>query len=177
MPRIGGRPPRREAAVGGAPAPDAYTTGLTLLARRELSTEQVRAALLRRGCPEPDVERALERLTREAALDDARTARAYARTAATLKHRGRQRITRELQALGLDRDLARAAVNETLDESAEEALLDQAIARRIRGPIRDERELRRYHAWLIRQGFPPDRVRARLRSLAAGTDLRDDEEQ
>jgi regulatory protein len=154
-----------EGGSGGAP-PDAYTHGLKLLGRRELSTSQLRARLVRRGCSEEDVARALERLTREGALDDARTARAYARTAATLKARGGQRITRELQAMGVDRDLARAAVGETLEEMGDDLLFDQAVTRRVKRPIRDERELRRHYAWFLRQGFPPERVRARLLALS-----------
>jgi regulatory protein len=141
-----------------------------------MSTRQVRAYLLRRGCSAPDVESALDRLAREGALDDARTARAYARTAATLKTHGRQRITRDLQALGVDRDLARAAVGDAIDEIGEDALLEQAIARRVKRPIRDERELRRHYGWFLRQGFPPDIVRARLRALSASRDDFDDGE-
>jgi regulatory protein len=166
------RPPAKHEA--GRTPPDPVTCGLQLLARRELSTSQIRAALLRRGCDAAEVERAIERLTASGALDDRRTAHAYARTA-TLKTRGRQRIVRELEALGVTRDLAREALADTLDEAGEDALLEQAIARRVKGPIRDARELRRHYAWLVRLGFPADRVRARLRSvgMAGGADPED----
>ena len=59
----------------------AYVVGLKLLATRELAEAQLRARLSRRHFEPDDVEAAVSRLRSERALDDARTAGAYARTA------------------------------------------------------------------------------------------------
>jgi regulatory protein len=145
-----------------ADAPDAYVTGLRLLARRELSTPQLRARLAARGCPPEAIDAALERLRADGALDDRRMARAFASTAARVKHRGRLRILRELEASGIDRDTARVAIEAVFDEVDEATVLERAIARRLRGAIRDEAHFRRLHQYLIRLGFAPAAAAAAL---------------
>ncbi len=145
-------------------APDAYLAGLRLLARRELSSVQLRDRLAKRGCPDFEIEAALARLREEGALDDRRMARAFASTAARVKGRGRLRILRELEAQGLDREVARAAVDEVFDEIEEPALLERALAKRLRGPIRDEGHFRRLYQYLTRLGFPPSAITASLKA-------------
>jgi regulatory protein len=145
-------------------APDAYLAGLRLLARRELSSVQLRDRLAKRGCPDLEIDAALARLREEGALDDRRMARAFASTAARVKGRGRLRILRELEAQGLDREVARAAVDEVFDEIEEPALLERALAKRLRGPIRDEGHFRRLYQYLTRLGFPPSAIAAALKA-------------
>ena len=58
----------------------AYLDGLRLLARRELSVKELRDRLIDREHPADEVDRAVEHLLETQALDDARVARAYART-------------------------------------------------------------------------------------------------
>jgi SOS response regulatory protein OraA/RecX len=70
----------------------AHTEGLKMLARRELSVVGVRARLQDRGFQADEIDRAIARLLENGALDDRRVARAYARTAATVKGRGRLRV-------------------------------------------------------------------------------------
>ncbi len=144
--------------------PDAYLAGLRLLARRELSSAQLHDRLAKRGCPEPEIDAALARLREEGALDDRRMARAYASTAARVKGRGRLRILRELDALGLDREIGRAAADEVFQEIDEAALLERALAKRLRGPIKDEGQFRRLHQYLTRLGFPPFAITTALKA-------------
>ncbi len=145
------------------PPPRAYLTGLRLLARRELTTAQLRARLMRRGLEPDDVDAALARLRADGALDDRRAARAYASAAVRIKGRGPLRVRRELDALGLDEDTVRAAVDEAFEDADEATLLDRAIDRRLRGPIRDQGHLRRLHQYLVRLGFGPAAALAALR--------------
>lgn len=135
-------------------SPRAYAAGLRLLARRELTTAQLRERLVRRGHAPDDVDAATERLRADGALDDRRAARAYASTAVRVKGRGRLRVLRELERLGLEADVARAAVDAAFDEVDEADLLERAIDRRWHGPIRDDAQLRRLHGYLVRLGFP-----------------------
>ncbi len=146
----------------------AYQTAVRLLARRELSTGQLRDRLAQRELPPSEIEAAITRLTRERAVDDARTALAYARRAAEVKLRGQSRARREIEALGIDPATARRAVAEVFDEVDEESVLERAIAKRLDGPIRDRAQLRRLYQALLRQGFPPDRVAAALGTRAQG---------
>ena len=139
-----------------------YQIALGLLARRELSTGQLRDRLTRRELPSSEVEAAITRLTRERAVDDTRTALAYARRAAEVQLRGQRRAQREIEALGIAPATARRAVAEVFDEVGEESVLARAIAKRLDGSIRDRVQFRRLYQALLRQGFPPDRVAAAL---------------
>ena len=138
-----------------------------MLARRELSTAQVRERLRRKGLTHQEIEPAVRRLRREGALDDRRTAVAYARHAAAVKLRGRRRTLQELERLGLGGTQARAAVDEVFGDLDEQALLERALARRLRGPIRDSAELRRLYQYLVRQGFDGHMAMATLNARAA----------
>jgi regulatory protein len=147
--------------------PSAYLAGLRLLARRELTSAQLRERLLARGHPADEAEIAMARLRESGALDDGRAARAYASVAVRVKGRGRFRVLRELEATGVDEATAREALDAALAETDEAALLDKAIDRRLRGPITDETHLRRLHRYLVRLGFHPaealDALRKRRR--------------
>jgi regulatory protein len=150
---------------------DAYTQALAWLARRELSAAQVRARLARRGIEDAAIDDAITRLTRERALDDRRVATAYARSAVTLKGRSRTRIRRDIEALGIDRDLARAVVDDVFGEVDETALLEKALIRRWpRVGAPDQRTLRRIYRALLHQGFPADQVRAAFRARRTGVE-------
>lgn len=153
------RPPR---------TPDAFQSALRLLSRRELSTAQLRERLVRRELPPADIDAALGRLTAERLLDDTRTAQAHARRLIGVKHRGAIRARREIEALGIAPEVARQAVTAALDEVGESTVLERAIARRLRGPIRDRAHFRRLYQALLRQGFPTDQVARALVTRAGG---------
>jgi regulatory protein len=152
---------------------DAYVAGLTLLARRELSEKQVRQRLRRKEFADEDVETAIARLKSERALDDSRFAHALARQEILTKRHGRLRAQRQLEAAGVSGSLANAALDEALAQVDQEALIDSALSRRLRGgaAIEDEAQFRRLYRFLIGQGFDSERVLRTLkrrRSRAAG---------
>jgi regulatory protein len=146
----------------------AYVAALNLLARRELAEAQLRARLARRKFDDDEIDAAMTRLRRERAVDDRRTALACAHTQVRLKHRGRTRVVREIEALGINRDTARDAVAEVFAELDESALLEQALDRRLRHGLSlgDPAVFRRVHRYLLGQGFDPGRVTALLRLRA-----------
>ncbi len=151
------------------PESGCHDVALRLLAGRDLTTSQLRERLLRRELPADEIERTLDRLTRGGLLDDARTAVALARRAVQVKLRGRHRARRELEALGIDPPVAERALALVFAEVDEAAVLERAIARRARGPVRTRTELRRLHQALVRQGFARDEVAAAL-LVQAGAD-------
>ena len=157
--------------TGGPPA---YLAGLRLLSRRELSAAQIRDRLTRHGHPPDEIEAALDRLRQDGALDDRRMARAYASTAARVKGRGRLRILRELEASGVDRETARTAVGEVFDEVDEATLLERALTKRLRGPLRDAGQFRRLHQYLTRLGFPPAAITSALKKRMRGGAIEDE---
>ena len=148
----------------------AHTEGLKLLAGRDLSVEGVRARLVDRGFPTEEIEAAIARLVESGALDDARVARAYAQTAATVKGRGRLRIMQELLHMGIRREIAAEAVGEVFGALDERAMISQAVQKRLRGRTRltDQKDYARLYQHLMRQGFSPDGVVAALRRFRGG---------
>jgi regulatory protein len=150
---------------------DAYTLALGWLARRELTEKQVRQRLARRGLETAAIDDAVARLKASRALDDARVAGAFVRTAVRLKGRGPLRLERDLQGLGVDRTAAKAAVRDVLAETDERTLARQALARRWRRAGRPEpADAARLYRALLRQGFGPSAARAALAALGATDD-------
>ena len=115
---------------------------------------QLRERFRKRKFETQAIEAALESLRREGALDDRRTAFAYARTSVRLTVRGRRRILQEIGARGIDDETAREAVDAAFADVDEAEVLSRALAKRLDGPIRDAAHLRRLHRSLRQQGFP-----------------------
>jgi regulatory protein len=145
---------------------DAYVTGLQMLARRELCAAQVRTRLARRQFEPDDIEAAVARLQRENALDDRRTALACARTEAHVKRHGRLRALRQVETLGVAREVAQAAVAEVFEGLDEDELIEHALSRRLRHGVslREATVVRRVHRYLLAQGFDAARVHAAIRN-------------
>ena len=135
-----------------------------------------RARLEDRGYSPDDIAEALARLLESGALDDRRVARAYARTAAHVKGRGRLRINQELLHMGIQKDLAAEALGEVFGELDERALIDAAIRKKLRGRPApgDQGEQVRLYQFLMRQGFSPAGVSSALRKFRTGR--RDDQD-
>jgi regulatory protein len=147
----------------------ATTAGLVLLGRRELTASQLRERLLRKGYPDTSVAEALDRLTTRGLVDDARAAGARARHGVVVHRRGRARVLREVQALGVPDETARRAVAAAFDEVDEDRMVAEALQRKLRGaPIpKDARDRQRLYGWLLRQGFDAHRIQRVLKGGAA----------
>jgi regulatory protein len=150
-------------------ADSAYLTSLKLLARRELSVAGLRARLLERQYPEPEIERAIAHLLETGALDDLRVARAYAHTAASVKGRGRLRVQRELHEMGIPKQVAAEAIGDVFGDLDERALVTKALQKKLRGrtTIKDNAESARLYQYLMRQGFSSAAAMDALRKLRA----------
>jgi SOS response regulatory protein OraA/RecX len=147
----------------------AYVAALRMLARRELCEAQLRTRLERRQFDPGNIDAALTQLRRERALDDRRTALACARTEALVKHRGRARVLRSVERLGVSPAMARAAVNEVFNGLDEREMIAAAIDRRLRHgmSLGDAATSRRVHRYLLGQGFDPATVADALRKRGA----------
>jgi regulatory protein len=145
----------------------AYLVALKLLARRELSVQGVRDRLEDREYANEEISSAIDHLLQTGALDDGRVARAYATTAAKVKGRGRLRVVRELQAMGIDRETAAEAVGEVFGDLDERSLVAKAIQKKLRGrtKVKDTPERARLYQYLVRQGFSPALIADALRKL------------
>jgi regulatory protein len=149
-----------------------YGDALKLLGRRDLSVADLRARLADREHPEDEIDAAVSRLLEVGALNDARLARAYVRTASQVKGRGRLRIARELQQMGTPREVAAEALAEVFADTDERSLIDRALQKKLRGAQRPKtmQERARLYQFLMRQGFTPTGVSAAMRRLGMGSD-------
>jgi regulatory protein len=155
----------------------AYLDGLRLLARRELSVKELRDRLVDREHPADEIDRAIEHLLETQALDDARVARAYARTAAKVKGRGRLRVMRELSAMGIAKEIASEALAEIFADVDERSLITKALQKKMRGRprIANPAEHARLYQYLMRQGFTPAGIVAALKTVGGRRDPAEDE--
>ena len=102
-------------------------------------------------------------------IDDGRFAGALVR-ARVAKHIGRNRLQRELQEAGVDRDVAASALRQNVDDDAERESLRQAVEKRSRLLVRRHGEdwlasaegRNKLTAWLLKQGYDAGLVRAVL---------------
>jgi regulatory protein len=174
------RPRKSRASAADRPPlsrADARALALGWLALRELSRAQVRQRLARRGVEAAVIDGIIDDLVALGALDEARLARAAARLETTIKGRGPARTRARLKALGLAAATVEAAMAATLEDVDLDALLDRALEKRLRGltPGRlDPAATRRIVSALVRQGFAPGPVFARLRKR--GAEVPDDAE-
>jgi regulatory protein len=144
---------------------DAYTVALTLLSARELSETQLRARLARRQIDPDDIDDAIARLKADRTLDDRRVAMALARMESGIKHRGRARVIQKIRQAGIAGSTAEDAVREVFQDVDEDALLQRALDRRLRGKTArelDERGRARIVRGLMAQGFPLERILKKL---------------
>lgn len=134
----------------------AYFLALRWLTARELSEGQVRERLARRGYTDAAISPAIVRLIQDRTLNDRRAATAVARTEAKVRRRGPRRVLGKLLAMRVDRELAKEVVRDLFDETDEQELLELTLEKRLRGKperLKDPRERRKIHAYLVRQGF------------------------
>ena len=130
-----------------------YPTGLLLLARRELTSTQLRDRLTKKGFTPEAVSDTIQRLTEEGALDDRRTANIYARQAVLVKHRGPRRAILDIVAIGISQDIAREVVSQTYEEVDIHLVIQRALARRLNGRVQNRNQFQKLYQYLVRQGF------------------------
>jgi regulatory protein len=146
---------------------DAYITALTMLSARELSEAQLRTRLKRRELDADEIEQAIARLKADRTLNDRRVALAIARMESAIRHRGRSRVLQKIRHAGIDDDTAEDAVREVFEEVDEDAMLDAAFERRLRGQAPnelDDKGRAKILRGLVAQGFRFDSVLKRLKS-------------
>ena len=130
-----------------------YPPGLLLLARRELTSTQLRDRLTKKGFTPEAVSDTIQRLTEEGALDDRRTANIYARQAVLVKHRGPRRAILDIVAIGISQDIAREVVSQTYEEVDIHLVIQRALDRRLNGRVQNRNQFQKLYQYLVRQGF------------------------
>jgi regulatory protein len=130
----------------------ALELAFAFLGRRERTMVELRRCLERRGVDRNTAVRAVEVLSADGYLDDARYAERFAQDKRELEHWGAERIARRLLALGVSPEVVEA----TLEQHGPDAELRAAVAlleRRLPTPPRDGRERNRALGLLVRRGY------------------------
>jgi regulatory protein len=144
-----------------------YDAAIKILMRRAHSVHEMKKALARRCEDEKIVRGVLERLKREALLDDARYAKQFTRLKTESRKQGEFRIARDLRARGIPDRHIETAIKDAAAATDSAAIIRQRIERKLRlfrGEI-DERKMASLYRSLIGAGFPSDLIRKELHRL------------
>ena len=149
--------PRRRAR----PEPSPAQRALGLLVRREHSRKELLQKLTVRGVAATDADAAVARMVAEGWQDDGRFAESLVRSRAMSGY-GPRRIRAELDTHSLDGDKAKAALEDSGANWAQQAR--DLIRRRHPQALAGDRAAQRKAAdFLLRRGFTMDQVRAATR--------------
>ena len=156
--------------VSSSPQDGPRQRALVALARRDRSEHELRTALRGEGFEGEAIDATIGRLREERALDDAGLAARFARGQMAHRGMGRHRIRQALRRRGLDREIIEGGVAAALEEVSEVATLEAVADRywRSHERVAPVVRLRRLRAFLVRRGFPPALVAARLAAMKAG---------
>ena len=139
-----------------------------LLSAKPRSIAELRTRLLEKSWAEAAVvERAIARLQELGYLNDQQYAEQFANSRLTIKPIGKTRLRRDLQRKKLPQTVINQAVETVYDEHQEDALIEQAIAKRtrLRGTPTTREESKKLLDYLIRQGFSYDLAMRKVRAL------------
>ncbi|MBI2297927.1 MAG: RecX family transcriptional regulator [Armatimonadetes bacterium] len=152
------------------PLEAAREAALRLLRHRLRSTAEVRRRLAQREFELEVIDELVERFLAAGILDDRVFATAFVHDGARLKGHGRDRLRRELLALGVAVELADDVLAAELAPDDERGLAARLAAQRAerlgRLPADERRD--KLSAFLIRRGFAPGLAREVVRELLDG---------
>jgi regulatory protein len=146
---------------------------LNILAARSCSEGQLREKLTAKGWVQADLlEECIARLKELGLVNDALFAHSYANYRVNSKPLGRARLARELALKKVPRARADEALDLVFAEAPEEALIDRAIARRLRthGRPADRAAAKRMFDHLARLGFEYDLIVKKISIIRTNTE-------
>ncbi|MCA1818137.1 MAG: recombination regulator RecX [Acidobacteria bacterium] len=149
-----------------------------LLAAKPRSVEELRERLAEKeSATEEAVEYAIKKLSEYGYLNDEQFAVSFAQSRVRQKPVGRQRLARDLKTKKLDKETAERALEKVYEETPEEKLIDEAIARRVRlrGRPTTRAATKSLFDHLLRRGFSYDLIINKVRALSSHSLDEDDE--
>lgn len=154
--------------------PAARTAGLTLayrlLAMRDRTEHEIRAACGTEGIRTPEVvAEIVETLRRQGYLDDRRLAAGFMRYAAKHRPGGPHLARRKLRKAGVSEEIIEAEIREALPPERERELAEALARKKLRGATDRIKAVRRVHGFLARRGFSESVVSAICSKILKGT--------
>jgi len=160
----------------------ARTAGLTLayrlLAMRDRTEHEIRAALVTEGIRTPEVVADIvETLRRQGYLDDRRLAAGFMRFAAKHRPGGPHLARRKLRKAGVSEEIIEAEIREALPPERERELAEALARKKLRGATDRIKAVRRVHGFLARRGFSESVVSAICSKILKGTFPGEDDDE
>jgi regulatory protein len=146
-------------------ADEALAAALKAIGRKERTEAEMRAWLGERGFEEPEVERVLDYLVENLAVDDERFAIAFTADKRSLAGWGRDRIESTLIQRGIDRETVCRALDADDGESEVDRATRVLLARG--ADLEDAEAKRRAMGLLARRGFSAEDAYAAIRRAGA----------
>jgi len=169
--------PLRAAATPAERRQRTFQRAAKLLAAKSRSVAELRELLTQSPrASKADVEEVLARLTEYGYLNDERFAFGYASSKVRQRPVGRQRLKRDLALKKVNKETAEGALELVFAEVSESELIDRAIEKRVRlrGRPADRVAAKSLFDHLLRQGFPFELVREKVRAITQ-SDLDEDQ--
>jgi regulatory protein len=138
------------------PADAAYLKALDMLGRRDRSRGELRQKLAAKGFADPDLDEALERLTRQGFIDDAKFAARWVETALRNGRGYGLKLLTELRSRGIGRELAEQTLAAAAVETPAITVLAAIVGKRFASfdhQTATPQERQRVYAYLQRRGF------------------------
>jgi regulatory protein len=154
-----------------------FQRALNILSARPRSEAQLRERLLAKEWADAElVDQCIARLKELGYVNDATFAESYANYRMVARPVGRQRLARELALKKVARQTIDRALDQAFEETSEEALIDRALAKRLRahGRPTDRQSAKRLFDHLMRLGFGYDLIVRKLRELQAEVEGNDE---
>jgi regulatory protein len=169
-------------ALEALAGPGARTAGLTLayrlLAMRDRTEHEIRAALAVEGIRTPEVVADIvETLRRQGYLDDRRLAAGFMRFAARHRPGGPHLARRKLRKAGVSEEIIEEEIREALPPERERELAEALARKKLRGAKSREQAVRRVHGFLARRGFSESVVSAICSKILKGTFPGEDDDE
>ncbi len=155
------------------PRPTAYNYALNLLAARPYSTQSLRRKLVQKEYTPDEIAGAIERLTDNGLLNDARYAEQYARSKILSTGASKRRLQQELYRKGIKGEMATNAIATVIeDEEIDSAVMIERVARKKLAQLGDLEPLvlrRRLFAFLARRGYELEDIKSVVARLSAAS--------
>ena len=155
------------------PRPTAYNYALNLLAARPYSTQSLRRKLVQKEYAPDEIGGAIERLTSNGLLNDARYAEQYARSKILSTGASKRRLQQELYRKGIKGDTATNAIASVIEEEEiDPAEMIERVAKKKLAQLGDLEPLvlrRRLFAFLARRGYELEDIKSVVARLTGAS--------
>ncbi len=151
----------------------AYQKALDILTRRDHSRSELRKKLVLRGFAEKPLDEALERLSSQGLIDDAKFAAGWVESALRSGRGFGARLLLDLRQKGISRETAQQAVAEGAAAIPAEQVLAEIVKRRFAAFNNDtatQKEKQRIYGYLQRRGFSLSFIISYFRNQDTGCD-------